>query len=460
MRKHISALGRSVRHFPRTHLLLSGSLVLIVTLVTLLPESGESRPERPQTLNLNLDAAGDPPVAAKPAPAADTESAPDSDLAAEPAPPEPTPQWETITVAAGDTLGRLLQDRGVTAAQVHRLVTGDKRLQDLKNIRPGQTFEVLLNDQGELQALKYKPSRIQTITATLTGDGTWQASSEQREYQRRVRFADATINSSLFLAGQAAGMSDNLTMQLANIFGWDVDFVLDIRPGDRFRVLFEELYLDGEKVGEGDILAAEFWNRGRHLTAYQYQDEDGAVAYLDAEGNSMRKAFIRTPVAFSRISSGFNPGRRHPVLNTIRAHKGTDYAAPSGTPIKAAGKGKVIFAGVKGGYGNVIIVQHGRRYTTLYAHMRGFAKGIRVGTRVNQGQTIGYVGSSGLATGPHLHYEFRIDGVHRNPQTVPLPKAQGVSPGNKEQYLAQVRRMNSQMTLFAGAATLARSDVR
>ena len=183
------------------------------------------------------------------------------------------------------------------------------------------------------------------------------------------------------------------------------------------------------------------------------------MSYFDGDGNSMRKEFIRNPVAFSRISSRFSTGRKHPILNKVRAHHGIDYAATSGTPIKAAGKGKVIFAGVKGGYGNVLILKHGQRYSTLYAHMRSFAKGIRVGSRVNQSQTIGYVGASGLATGPHLHYEFRIDGVHRNPQTVPLPKASGIASSEKPQFRIQSSRLAAQMTMFAEAATLASSNV-
>ncbi len=289
--------------------------------------------------------------------------------------------------------------------------------------------------------------------------GGWETRLSQREYQKQTRFAEADITDSLFLAGAAAGISDKLTMQLANLFAWDVDFVLDIRRGDRFRIIYEELYLDGEKVGEGDILMAEFWNQDRHLTAFRYETRSGDVEYLDIKGDSMRKEFIRTPVAFSRISSRFNLSRKHPVLNRIRAHKGIDYAAPSGTPIKAAGDGKVIFAGVKGGYGNVIILKHGQIYTTLYAHMRGFARGIRVGKRVKQSQTIGYVGASGLATGPHLHYEFRINGSHRNPLTVPLPKARGINDNERSEFLIAANRLKAQMTLFAEASTLASSDV-
>jgi len=452
MRMKLSALGRMARRFPRAHLALSAALALTVVIMALAPESGESHPERSRTL-----------VLPKPAPAvAASQPQPEPGhavTAAEPVPKEPERDWVELEVKSGDTLSTLLQAHGVTAAQVHRLVTGDDKLAELARLRPGDHLNISVDDQGELTALSYHPSRVQTVKAILQDDGQWRVESETRQYQRRTRFAEATIDNSLFLAGHAAGMSDNLTMQLANIFGWDIDFVLDIRNGDRFRVLYEELYLDGEKVGEGNILAAEFWNQGRHLTAYRFQTRSGDTDYFDSQGRSMRKAFIRTPVAFSRISSRFNLGRKHPILNKVRAHRGIDYAAPSGTPIKAAGNGKVIFAGVKGGYGNVLILKHGQRYSTLYAHMRSFAKGMRVGSRVTQGQTIGYVGMSGLATGPHLHYEFRVDGVHRNPQTVELPKAEGVNSNEKPQFLVQTKRMDAQMTLFAEAATLASSNV-
>lgn len=447
MRHRFSALGRVARRFPRAHLILSGALVATVTIVAFLPESGETRPERIQTLTIPKPG-GHQTNAGTPRPATPT-AAPLADQASD---------WQQLTVQSGDTLSGLLQAHGVTAPQVYRLVNGHERLKALADIRPGESFQITLDENGELSALRYHPSRVETVDARLLA-GRWQVETHTREYLHRTRFADATINNSLFMAGHAAGMSDNLTMQLANIFGWDVDFVQDIREGDRFRVLYEELYLDGEKVGEGDILAAEFWNQGRHLAAYRYRDDDGDEAYLDANGNSMRKEFIRTPVSFSRISSRFNLGRKHPILNRVRAHRGIDYAAPRGTPIKAAGKGKVIFAGVKGGYGNVIIIKHGQRYTTLYGHMNGFAKGIRAGSRVKQGQTIGYVGMTGLATGPHLHYEFRVNGVHRNPLTVPLPKAHGVDAEEKPRFLAQAKNLQAQLTLFAEAATLASSDV-
>ena len=259
----------------------------------------------------------------------------------------------------------------------------------------------------------------------------------ERPIEKRKRIAHGTIQSSLFLAGAEAGLSDKVIMNIAGIFAWDVDFVLDIREGDSFVVQFEEIWQDGEYVTDGEIIAAEFNNNGRTIQAIRFIDDDERSDYFTPEGDSVRKAFIRAPVDFTRISSNFNPNRRHPILNTIRAHRGVDYAAPRGTPIQASGDGKVIFRGVKSGYGNVVILQHGGNITTLYAHMSKFAAKARVGQRVRQGQTIGYVGATGLATANHLHYEYRINGVHRNPRTVALPKAspidskvQGTLPGN------------------------------
>jgi murein DD-endopeptidase MepM/ murein hydrolase activator NlpD len=212
-------------------------------------------------------------------------------------------------------------------------------------------------------------------------------------------------------------------MELANIFGWDVDFALEIRSGDRFSLIYEEEYLDGQKYGNGPILAAEFINQGKTFRALRYEDEQGRSSYFSPDGKSMRKAFLRAPVDFRRISSRFTRSRWHPVLGKKRPHRGVDYAAAIGTPIKAAGDGRVIFRGKKGGYGNTVIIKHGSQYTTLYGHLSKFRRKVKNGSRVRQGQTIGYVGKTGLATGPHLHYEFRVNGTHRNPLTVKLPAA-------------------------------------
>ncbi len=229
-------------------------------------------------------------------------------------------------------------------------------------------------------------------------------------------------------------MPYGLALDMANIFGYDIDFAQDLRKGDTFEILYEEKTLNGQAVGTGNILTARFTNRGKVYTAVRYTDKNGNTSYYSADGSSLRKAFIRTPVDFARISSRFSNGRKHPILNKIRAHKGVDYAAPRGTPIKAAGDGRVVLAGRKGGYGNTVIIKHGQRYQTLYAHMNGFAKGIRSGTNVKQGQIIGYIGTTGLSTGPHLHYEFQVNGVHVDPLSQKLPISDPIHPSEKQRF--------------------------
>jgi murein DD-endopeptidase MepM/ murein hydrolase activator NlpD len=239
-----------------------------------------------------------------------------------------------------------------------------------------------------------------------------------------------------------------MIMQMATLYGWDIDFALDIRAGDTFSLIYQEEYLDGQKLSDGPILVARFVNQGREVNALRYTDEGGRTDYYSPNGDSMRKAFLRTPMDVFRISSGFNPNRRHPVLNTIRAHKGTDYAAPTGTPIKVTGEGKVVSAGRNGGYGNVVVVQHGGGIRTLYAHMSQFSKNARVGNRVRQGQIIGYVGATGQVTGPHLHYEFLVNGVHKNPQTVDLPTAQPLDSRFLPNFEEFASNMMGQLSVF------------
>ena len=238
-------------------------------------------------------------------------------------------------------------------------------------------------------------------------------------------------------------------MDMAGIFEYDIDFIQDVRVGDKFTVIYEELWRDGVKLRDGQIVAAEFVNQGKSFRAARFLDASGRAAYYTPEGRSVRKAFIRAPLNFTRISSGFDPSRRHPVLNTIRAHRGVDYAAPTGTPIRAAGDGKVLFRGVQGGYGNTIILQHGGNITTLYGHMSRFGSA-RTGARVNLGDIIGYVGSSGLATGPHLHYEYRVNGVHRNPRTVPLPPADPIGAEQQAAFRAATEPLWRQLDGFVG----------
>lgn len=335
---------------------------------------------------------------------------------------DPEPRWVEHTVAAGDSLAKIFAAHGLEPALLHRIIHSSKAAKSLAKIRPGQQLRLRLDDAGELETLEHHRSRTKQLRIAIADDGI-QSEIVSKTVARRTASAAGIIASSLFVDGQKAGLSDAKIMELADIFGWDIDFALEIRAGDAFRLVYEEHYLDGEKLRDGPILAAEFSNRGQTFRAVRYENRDGEVGYYDDTGHSKRRAFLRTPIKFARISSRFNPKRWHPVLKRWRSHKGVDYAAPTGTPIKASGDGKVVFRGAKGGYGRTVIIQHAGKYTTLYAHMSKYSRRARSGSRVKQGQVIGYVGRSGLATGPHLHYEFRVNGVHKDPLRVKLPKS-------------------------------------
>ena len=341
--------------------------------------------------------------------------------------------WKTLKVKPGDTLAKLLSRAGLGPQQIHELITTDKNTKKLTKIFPGDIFKVQVNEKGDLQQLTHELDEIKKLNVSRI-DGTLSSKIIKLPVDIRLAFSHGTITSSLFLAAQASGLSDKSTMELAGIFGWDIDFALDIREGDSFSVLHEELFRDGKKLRDGVIVAAEFTNKNNTYTAVRFKASDGFANYYSAEGHSMRKTFLRTPVEFSRISSKFNLRRKHPVLNKIRSHKGVDYAASTGTPIRATADGKVVFRGTRGGYGKTIVLQHGSKYSTLYAHMSRYAKGTRNTKKVRQGQVIGYIGMTGLATGPHLHYEFRVDGVHRNPLTVKFPKAEPLAKKYRKEF--------------------------
>lgn len=343
--------------------------------------------------------------------------------------PQPVYDAISVTVSRGDTLDQIFRRNDLSISHLAQIIRLPEAANHLRILKPGDEIEIE-HDDGQLISLYRDLELTSGLKVTRDAD-RFEASIVERPIDTRRRIAYGLIESSLFESADDAGLSDNIIMNIAGIFAWDVDFVLDIRTDDNYYVIYEEIWQDGEYVADGDIVAAEFNNNGRTHTAVRFIDKNGNEDYFTPDGHSVRKAFIRAPVDFTRISSRFNPRRKHPILNTIRAHRGVDYAAPSGTAIKAAGDGKVIFRGVKGGYGNAIIVQHGGNITTLYAHMSGFAKAARVGRRVKQGQTIGFVGRSGLATAPHLHYEYRLNGVHRNPRTVSLPQADPI----KDEYM-------------------------
>ena len=337
---------------------------------------------------------------------------------------DPVIHWQTIKVKPGDSLSLIFDKLKISPSVLHTIMTVSEHTKALKYLLPGQELRFHI-DNGKLITLEYDQDLITTLQVNNDNEA-YSSNIIKYELRKNVLEASATIDSSLFLAGQKAGLSDNLIMQLVAIYGWDIDFALDIRKGDRFRLIYEEHYKDDTKVSEGPILAAEFINQNKPYKSVRYIMPDGGSDYFADDGASMRKAFLRTPLNFTRISSGFSLNRKHPVLNKIRAHKGVDYAAPTGTPVKSAGNGTITEIGTNGGYGRSVVIKHGGTYSTLYAHLSKYAQGLKKGTRVKQGQTIGYVGMSGLATGPHLHYEFRVNGVHRNPLTVDLPKAESI----------------------------------
>jgi murein DD-endopeptidase MepM/ murein hydrolase activator NlpD len=343
---------------------------------------------------------------------------------------KPVPQeaslGATIEVIVGrhDTMDAIFRRLALDVADLAAIRNLPGIRQSLDFLRPGDAIRVTHAD-GAVRELTRKVSETQTLEVTRRDNG-FQAKLIQRAVETHVRTASTTINSSLFAAAAAAGISDPVALKLANVFAWDIDFVLDIREGDRFTAVYEQVWQDGKYLRDGEVLAAEFVNAGHTYRAVRFVNGDGSVGYYTPDGRAMRKAFLRAPVDFTRISSAFNPNRLHPILNLIRGHMGTDYAAPSGTPVFAAGDGKVGFMGTKGGYGNAIVLQHGNDIATLYGHMSRFARTLHAGSHVSQGETIGYVGMTGLATGPHLHYEYLVNGVHKDPQTVKLPGAESL----------------------------------
>lgn len=328
--------------------------------------------------------------------------------------------WIVSDIKKGDSPSKIFSRHDIHS-DLYKVIALTEAKEALKRIRPGQVIKLNIDQQG-LSDLLYEPSKTERLLVQREGE-QFTATLIQRDIETRQVHTTGIITDSLFASASRAGMSDRLIMKLAEIFAYDVDFALDIRNGDRFRLVYEERYLEGEKFSEGEILAAEFTNRNHIFKAVRYTDANDNTSYYNPEGRNMRKAFLRSPVDFRRISSRFGK-RHHPTLHKMKMHKGVDYAASRGTPIKSTSNGKIVYRSRKGGYGKVVIVRHGNKYSTLYAHMNNYRKGQKVGSRVKQGEIIGYVGTTGRSTGPHLHYEFRVHGAHKNPLTVKLPKAE------------------------------------
>ncbi len=359
-------------------------------------------------------------------------------------------KWLEEEVGNGDSLARIFSRLGLSPTLLHNITHSGDEAKELARINPGESLRVHLDDEGNFLQLIHQRSPINSLKITPDGE-SFRAEIVTQDLETRVAHLSGTITNSLYLSAQEAGLSDDLIMDLAYIFGWDIDFALEIRSGDQFTVIYQEEYLQGEKYRNGPILAAEFVNRGKVFRAIRYVDDKGRSDYFSPDGKNMRKAFLRAPVDFRRISSRFSQSRWHPVLGVKRPHRGVDYAAPIGTPIKASGDGKVIHVGWKGGYGKAVIIQHSNRYTTLYGHLNGYKRGIKKGVRVKQGQTIGFLGKTGLATGPHLHYEFRVNGVHRNPLTVKLPEATPIADKYREDFTRKSAPLLSQLALLSNS---------
>lgn len=361
--------------------------------------------------------------------------------------PDPAGYVREERFQRGDTVAGLLARLGLREDDSRALL----RRAELKQLRPGTTVMATVDADGELQSIDYLGARDTLVVIARRGD-SFSGTEQRAPFETRVAMKSSVIRSSLFAASDAAGIPDAIAMQVAEIFGGDIDFHRDLRRGDRFTVVYETLAHNGLAVRSGRVLAAEFINQARTYRAVWYAGTgtDGRTSggYYAPDGKNLRKAFLRSPLEFSRISSGFGM-RRHPIQRNWRAHRGVDYAAPSGTRVRAVGDATVEFAGRQGGYGNVVVLRHQGQYSTLYGHLSGFGRGVRKGARVAQGDTIGFVGQTGWATGPHLHYEFKFAGEARNPLAIALPAALPVPAGEIAAFAGQAQPLVARLDLLA-----------
>ena len=427
------------KYYPRDHLYIAGALGIFCLALLLVPDDdkGTAVPNKTTQIAIPvaLTATGSLQI---------SEANPAIDIELEDfvIPDEPVLEditlWRNIEVKSGDNLSAIFSTVGLSDQALFRVLNSSDEAKVLNRLYPGYQLDFMIPDGGELEQLRVLKSPLDGYLFTRNNNN-YEVERILKEAQIQQAFKVGQIADSLFMAGQREQIPAVHIMEMANIFGGVIDFILDPRTGDQFSILYDEQFLDGEFIGNGQILTTQFVNQGRTFTAVRYIDEDGEVGYYSPEGESMRKAFLRSPLDVFRISSNFNPRRRHPILNTIRAHKGTDYAAPTGTPIRATSDGRVTRASRNGSFGNLVIVQHSGGFQTKYAHLSKYARGISPGVRVRQGDIVGYVGSTGGATGPHLHYEFLVNGVHQNPRTIldKLPKAESIDPSEIDRFRQQ-----------------------
>ena len=357
--------------------------------------------------------------------------------------------WQVDQVRRDDTLGSLFKRMTIRDADAIKflMLSPDARAINTQ-LMPGHTLEIKTNLEGKLLHLEYELDAENILVAGLTPSG-YQVATQKLVLQNHHVLKSATIQNSLFGATDDAGIPDQIALQIAEIFSGEIDFHDDLRPGDKFNVIYEAFYNAGELMKTGDVLAVEFVNKGKKYQAVHFGEAEGKFAYYTPDGKSLHKSFLRSPLEFTRISSSFNAGRFHPILHRFKAHKGVDLAAPTGTRIKASGDAVVEFMGRKGGYGNVIVLKHENGISTVYGHLSGFSADLRKGVQVEQGDIIGYVGMTGLATGPHLHYEFLVDKVHRDPMSVALPTIIPIDAKYKKEfdamsldYMAKIEMLN------------------
>lgn len=425
------------KYYPRDHLYIAGTLSVLFLSLLILPgsEQGSIVPNQTQipipinfldtaienNITEAVDAAADyvVPAGVNPVSADD-------------------PLWRNVEVRSGDNLSAIFTKVGLSDQDLFRVLNSSEEAHVLNRLYPGYQLDFMIPNAGELQQLRVLKSPLEGYLFTRK-EGGYEVESILKHPQIRPSFKVGVIEDSLFRAGQREQIPTVTIMEMADIFSGVIDFILDPRIGDEFSILYEEKYLDGEFIEDGDILASQFVNQGKQYIAVRYIDATGELGYYNPAGESMRKAFLRNPLDVFRISDNFNPRRRHPILNTIRAHKGTDYAAPTGTPIRVTGDGTVTRASRYGSFGNLVIVQHAGGFETKYAHLSRYARGLSRGDRVRQGDIIGYVGTTGGATGPHLHYEFLVNGVHQNPRTIldKLPKAESIDPTEMDRFRSQ-----------------------
>ena len=418
----------NLRHFPASHAILTGILALVLVAVAAVNRGAPEGSGRVTTDTI-LDgvAAEMPPLdRVPPASALETATAPSSSTRS-------GGSSQSERVRSGDNLSVVFQRRRIPARELQRILDSGPLAARLERMHPGDELTFVEDSEGDLLRFAYARNSFERLEFERVDD-RFVAREIVEETDLVTVHREAVIERSLFDAGQRIGLDDRVTLALTNIFRWDIDFVLDIRAGDSFHVVFEERRHNGDPVEFRHILAAEFVTRGDRHRAVRYVDSAGRAEFYSPEGEAMRKRFLRAPVEFTRISSHFNLNRRHPLFKRSMPHRGIDYAAPVGTPVLAAGNGTVQVAGRNRANGNYVFLEHGDGFSTKYLHLSRFAGKPRRGKAVSQGDVIGYVGATGYATGPHLHYEFLVDGVHRNPRTVKMPKASPIPAEERKRF--------------------------